>query len=112
MVGLRHGQGATPGAPVPQGVEAGKLEQSIQSLHKYVSYCTAVFSDPGCTLLSTPSAHLLSLLSDPRQSSLHDGCGELLTGNPASMLLTCSWTLLLSILPFIKAGCLTAASPR
>ncbi|KAA6419235.1 MAG: DNA repair and recombination PIF1 [Trebouxia sp. A1-2] len=35
MVGLRHRQGATPGAPVPQGAEAGKLEQAIQSLHKW-----------------------------------------------------------------------------
>ena len=34
MVGLRHGQGPTPGAPVPQGPEASKLEQSIQNLNK------------------------------------------------------------------------------
>ena len=56
MVGLRHGQGAPPGAPVPQGAEAGKVEQSIQSLHKYVSYCTVtvMFTDPGCILLSNP----------------------------------------------------------
>jgi len=54
MVGLRHGQGATPGAPVPQGAEAGKLEQSIQSLHKYSSYCTALCTDPGCILLLNP----------------------------------------------------------
>ena len=54
MVGLRHGQGGPPGAPVPQGAEAGKLEQSIQSLHKYVSYCTVMLTDPGCILLSNP----------------------------------------------------------
>ena len=55
MVGLKHGQGGPPGAPVPQGAEAGKLEQSIQSLHKYVSFCTAFFTDPGCIVLSNPT---------------------------------------------------------
>ena len=34
MMGLRHRQGPTPGPPVPQGPEAGKLEQSIQNLNK------------------------------------------------------------------------------
>ncbi|KAL3131052.1 hypothetical protein ABBQ38_15563 [Trebouxia sp. C0009 RCD-2024] len=35
MVGLRHGTGPVPGTPVPQGAEAGKLEASIQNLHKW-----------------------------------------------------------------------------
>ena len=34
MLGLRHGTGPIPGTPVPQGAEAGKLEASIQNLHK------------------------------------------------------------------------------
>ena len=34
MLGLRHGTGAVPGTPVPQGADAGKLEASIQNLHK------------------------------------------------------------------------------
>ena len=34
MQGLRHGTGPIPGTPVPQGVEAGKLEASMSNLHK------------------------------------------------------------------------------
>ena len=42
IVGMRGGQGPMPGGgSVPHGPEAGKLEQSIQNLHKYAA-CNAL----------------------------------------------------------------------
>lgn len=47
----------------------------------------------GALCCQTPPSHLSNMLSDPRHSSLCDICGESLTGNSMSMLVTCPWEL-------------------